>query len=144
MSEYDAGPGRAIAMNDRHSMDALGNRSVEWPSAVVGTALILMLGGVIVAGVLRYPNVDDALKLFGGFSAIVGVITGAFVSYFFTRGTVQQANQAAAEHAERADTEAKNAAVARKALTMTVGKLAPKDYAEIEKEPAFREALNAA
>src|SRR5438067_9550269 len=104
-------------MEDRR-LGASSSRLVEWPSAIVGTALILMLGGVIVAGVLRYP-VDDALKLFSGFSAIVGVITGAFVSYFFTRGTVQQANQAAAEHAERADVEAKNAAVARKALTMT-------------------------
>ena len=123
---------------------ANGNRLVEWPSALVGTALIVMLGGIMVAGVAHYQSVDDALKLFGGLSAIVGVITGAFVSYFFTRGSIQQANLAAAQHAKRADAEAAKAGAAQSALTMAVGKLAPNDFLQMQQQPEFRKALSLA
>jgi hypothetical protein len=120
---------------------ANSNRSVEWPSALVGTALILVLGGIMVTGVAHYQSVDDALKLFGGLSALVGVVTGAFVSYFFTRGTIQQANQVAAQHAERADAEAGKANAAQSALTLAVAHLTPADFKKIQMEPAVRTAL---
>jgi hypothetical protein len=45
--------------------------------------------------ILHYSTVDDAQKIWTGLTALIGVITGAFVSYFFTRGTVQAASQSA-------------------------------------------------
>lgn len=67
---------------------------IGWPSAFVGAVLLIMIGAIEVTAVIRYTTVDDALKIWTGMSAVIGVVTGAFVSYFFTRGTVQQAQQA--------------------------------------------------
>jgi uncharacterized membrane protein YdjX (TVP38/TMEM64 family) len=65
-------------------------QQIGWPSAVVAVALLLIIGAVTIAAIAKYP-VDEALKVWTALTAIVGVITGAFVSYFFTRGAVQNA-----------------------------------------------------
>lgn len=109
-------------------------RSVEWPSAVVGAALILIIGAVMVAAVSRYPSVDDALKIFTALSALVGVVTGAFVTYFFTRPTIQQANQQAKAQVGRS-------ARLHNALTLATGKLTPEAFNDLLREPHFTDAL---
>lgn len=68
---------------------------ITGPSAAVAVAIIILLGAVLVTSIIRYPTVDDALKYSASLSAVIGVVTGAFVSYFFTRGATQTAQQAA-------------------------------------------------
>jgi len=63
---------------------------------------MLFLAGVTIAAIVEYP-VDDALKVWASLGSVAGVITGAFVAYFFTRGTVQALAQTAATERQRAD-----------------------------------------
>ena len=80
---------------------------VGWPSAAVAVALLATIAAIAVVAILRY-SVDDALKVWSALGTLVGVVTGAFVTYFFTRGAVQHARRAAdtantrAQHAETA------------------------------------------
>lgn len=68
---------------------------VKWPAAVVAVAIVAMITTITVVAIVKYDTVDDALKMWSGLSAVVGVVTGAFVAFFFTRGTVEQARQTA-------------------------------------------------
>lgn len=74
----------------------------KWPSAAVAIGLLAMIAAVAVAAILNYA-VDDALKVWTALASLVGVVTGAFVAYFFTRGTVQQAEQSVATAKESAE-----------------------------------------
>ena len=78
------------------------NNSISGPSAIVAVAIVALLGAVLVASILKYNTVDDALKYAGSLSALLGVITGAFVSYFFSRGAVNAATQTADQAIETA------------------------------------------
>lgn len=78
---------------------------ISGASAAVAVSIVLLLGSVLVASIIKYATVDDALKYSASLSAIIGVVTGAFVSYFFTRGAAQTAQQAA----ETAQTVSRNA-----------------------------------
>jgi membrane-bound metal-dependent hydrolase YbcI (DUF457 family) len=70
---------------------------ISWPSAVVAVFLILLVMAVTVAAIVRYPA-DDAMKFWSALGPVIGVLTGAFVTYFFTRRTIatEQASAAAA------------------------------------------------
>jgi hypothetical protein len=65
----------------------------DWSSALVALGILILVGAIAISAILHYNTVDDALKIWSGLTALVGVVTGAFVSYFFTRGTVQAAQQ---------------------------------------------------
>ena len=98
-----------------------------------------------VAAILHYQQPDDALKIISGLSGIVGVITGAFVSYFFTRGPTQTAESAAKtahDTATLATRTATSASTDQRAFRDVVAHL---DSAQIEdlkaKSSALREAL---
>jgi len=77
------------------------DESSAWPSAVVAARVMLFLAGATITAIIEYP-VDDALKVWASLGSVAGVITGAFVAYFFTRGTVQAVAQAAATEQGRA------------------------------------------
>jgi hypothetical protein len=81
---------------------------ISGASAAVAVSIVVLLGSVLVASIIKYATVDDALKYSTSLSAIIGVVTGAFVSYFFTRGAAQTAQQAA----ETAQAVSRNAAQA--------------------------------
>lgn len=66
---------------------------VQWQSVVVAVAVIAVVGGIAIAAIVKYSTVDEALKFWSALSGLVGLITGAFVTYFFSRGTIQQAQQ---------------------------------------------------
>ena len=116
---------------------------VSWPSAVVAVAVIAVIGGVAITAIVKYSTVDDALKFWSALSGLVGLITGAFVTYFFSKGSVQQA-QADKEQA----VQVSNAAVAgRTAAVQAAGVLAghlDKDEFEQvkEREPAVRRVFS--
>ena len=68
-------------------------QTVAWQSVVVAVAVIGVVGAIAITAIAKYSTVDEALKLWSALSGLVGLITGAFVTYFFTRGTIQQAQQ---------------------------------------------------
>ena len=64
----------------------------KWPESAVAVALILLIAAVSVTGIARYP-VEEFLKIWAALTGLVGIITGAIVTYFFTRASL--------DHAER-------------------------------------------
>jgi mannitol-specific phosphotransferase system IIBC component len=87
---------------------------ISGASAAVAISIVLLLGSVLVVSIIKYATVDDALKYSASLSAIVGVVTGALVSFFFTRGAAQTAQQAAetAQTVSRSATQAVQEAAA--------------------------------
>src|SRR3712207_1743936 len=92
---------------------------IEWPSAVVASMLVFLIGAVAVTAIIKYPTVAEALQIWNSLTAVVGVLTGAFVSYFFTRGAVKGAEERANQAQQRADIER---ARARQALAKIAGR----------------------
>ena len=66
-----------------------------WPPGptIVALGLLTLIGAITITAIVRYSSVEDALKFYSALSALVGVVTGAFVAYFFTRSTVQAATK---------------------------------------------------
>src|SRR5438046_3163289 len=63
--------------------------SVEWPSAAVAITLIICFTFTMHVALKRH-KMDDVLKLGGYFGSILGLLVGAFVTYFFTQAQVQR------------------------------------------------------
>lgn len=142
----------------------------QWPSAVVAVAIMALVGGITISAIFHYNSVDDALKFWAGLTGLVGVITGAFVSYFFTRQTadaarqtaetakqglqaVQERAQASEQQAQTAQADAEAARQAQaaaqekalgtsQALTAAMSLIKDPDLlADLRQEPAVREAM---
>jgi hypothetical protein len=64
----------------------------KWPESAVAVALILLIGAVSVTGIARY-QVEEFLKIWAALTGLVGIITGAIVTYFFTRASLDQAER---------------------------------------------------
>jgi hypothetical protein len=108
--------------------------AITWPSAFVAATIVLLVAGVTITAILRYP-VEEALKVWGGLAPVGGVITGAVVTYFFSRGSVDAAKRIAAAERERADT-------AGRALIAMVGFMDPDMwYRLLRKVPEVRKAV---
>jgi len=56
----------------------------------VAISIIALIGTVGVVAIMRY-QVEGALKVWGVLGGITGVVTGAFVTYFFTRQPIEEA-----------------------------------------------------
>lgn len=122
---------------------------IGWPSAFVGAVLLLMIGAIQITAVVRYTTVDDALKIWNGMNAVIGVITGAFVSFFFTRGTVQQAQQNVQQAQQQAQQAKQDANEAQDkvdrlypAFTKLSGAIDPARYEILAADPVVRKALD--
>jgi hypothetical protein len=63
-------------------------------SVVVAVSILLVIGGLGITAIIRYP-VDQALKVWTALGGILGVVIGAFVTYFFTRQPILQAQKRA-------------------------------------------------
>jgi hypothetical protein len=89
---------------------------ISLASTLVAITLLLVLGAILAIGATRYPE-GDLAKLIGTLGPLLGIVTGAFVTYFFTRQAVQHAQTAAGA---RATTEAAQS-VAQDATTRADG-----------------------
>lgn len=77
------------------------NAANEWPAVTVAIGILVLLGAVLVTATARW-TASDVRDLVGTLAPVIGVITGAFVTYFFTR----QAQAAATNAAQTATTVA--------------------------------------
>lgn len=64
-------------------------------SVVVALALMGLIGVVGVTAIIRY-EADGASKIWGGLSGLIGIMTGSFVTFFFTHPQIESANESAA------------------------------------------------
>jgi hypothetical protein len=81
------------------------------------------------AAIIEY-NVDDALKIWTAMTTVIGVVTGAFVTYFFSRGSIQEVRQ-------RAD-------AATSALGRLAGKIDPQQFSQmLADDPGLNETFSA-
>ena len=76
----------------------------KWPESAVAVALIVLITAVSVTGIARYP-VEEFLKIWAALTGLIGIITGAIVTYFFTRSTIDQAERRVVETERKLDDE---------------------------------------
>lgn len=76
----------------------------KWPESAVAVALILLIAAVSVTGIARY-EVDQFLKIWAALTGLVGIITGAIVTYFFTRASLDQAERKVVDAERRLEDE---------------------------------------
>src|SRR5215210_3907473 len=67
----------------------------RWAAVVVALGILLLIGAMSVTAIIRYDTVEEALQIWSAVTGLLGVVTGAVVAYFFTRGTVETARQSA-------------------------------------------------
>lgn len=124
--------------------------------AIVALGIIILVGGVTISAIFHYSSVDDALKFWTALTGLVGVITGAFVAYFFTRPAIQSAQMNAAGSAQMArdaeqrarDAEQRAASATteaqtnQRALSAAVANITdPAALKEIMQHPMVRKAM---
>ncbi|MFI1993433.1 hypothetical protein [Actinoplanes sp. NPDC020271] len=85
----------------------------EWPAVVVAMGILVLLGGVLITATARW-SAAELTDIIGTLSPVLGVVTGAFVTYFFTRQAAASATGAARD---AADTAAMAAETTRDQLT---------------------------
>ncbi len=108
----------------------------EWPAVVVATGILVLLGGVLITATARW-TAADLKDLIGTLSPVLGVVTGAFVTYFFTRQAAASATGAARD---AADNVAKAAETTRDQLTSRTEEL----QSQIQRTQALHNALSVA
>jgi uncharacterized membrane protein HdeD (DUF308 family) len=125
------------------SNDQSPPQTVSWQSAVVAIAVIAVVGGIAIAAIVKYSTVDDALKFWSALSGLVGLITGAFVTYFFSRGTVQQAQQEKSQAVQQTRVATAEKATALQAAGVLAGHMDKDSFQQLkESEPAVARAFN--
>jgi hypothetical protein len=107
----------------------------DWPAAVVAVGILLLLGAILVTATARW-SAADVRDLVGTLSPVIGVVAGAFVTYFFTR----QATTAATTSAQAAsDTATKRAEAAEAQLTSESERLDSQRRSDAEQLRAERQ-----
>ncbi len=66
-------------------------------SVIVAVTLLAVIASVGIAAIIKYETVEDALKIWGALSGLMGVVTGVFVTYFFTHPQIVEAERKVAE-----------------------------------------------
>jgi hypothetical protein len=62
-------------------------------------ALVALVTAITITAIIRY-DVDSVLKIWSSLGTVVGVVTGAVVTYFFTRDAVDAAKKRRMEPCE--------------------------------------------
>jgi hypothetical protein len=62
--------------------------SPTWQSVVVAIGLVLVAMGLVLAALMR-EGVDASLKMYAALGPLVGAVTGALTTYFFTNETIR-------------------------------------------------------
>jgi len=111
-------------------------QTVSWQSVVVAVAVIAVVGGIAITAITKYSTVDEALKFWSALSGLVGLITGAFVTYFFSRGTIQQAQQAKSQAIQETRAAAAEKTTALQAAGVLAGHMDKDSFQQLkETEP---------
>jgi hypothetical protein len=114
---------------------------ISLASTLVAITLLLVLGSILAIGATRYTE-GDLAKLIGALGPLLGIVTGAFVTYFFTRQAVQHAQTAAGAQVatELAQSAAQDAATRadglRNAITQIFAELPPDQAKHLKAIPA--------
>lgn len=122
----------------------MNETQAPWPSAVVAISILALIGAVTVTAIVRYPTLEEALQIWQAMAALIGLVTGAFVTYFFTRASVETAQTQARDARELATEEGHRAYTTRQALTQAVGLLPPDEFEKLLRDPAYRVAMSLA
>jgi hypothetical protein len=120
----------------------MNNSSITWPSAIVALGVIAAVATMATVAVIHYQSVDDALKFWSALSGLVGIITGAMVTYFFSRGTVQAAQDQAQTASAQATAATSSANTAKAALGVALLGVDPDKGRELMANPAVASALS--
>jgi hypothetical protein len=130
----------------------------DWPAVVVAVALLAVIGAVLLTGTIRWSQ-NEVADLFTTLSPVIGVVTGAFVTYFFTRqaaasaaGSAQDSAQVALDAAQGAEArlaaaqeqlaaQAHRSRQLHNALTAAMARMDPKLSKQAEEDPIIRTAL---
>ncbi len=103
-----------------------------------------MIAAFGVAAIVRY-NVEGALKILGVMSGVIGLLTGAFGTYFFTRYPIAEARQKAAIAETRAaEAESKLATATQQATTFAARVASAPDQVRVgslRRDPEFAKFL---
>jgi hypothetical protein len=111
---------------------------IQWPAALVAGMLLLLVGSITVSAIFKYGTTKEALEIWAALSGIVGVISGAFVTYFFTQGTVSAVREQQTQTRERAN----DATAAFSAVVASVGGREEETLNKLKQaNPAVRKAL---
>jgi enamine deaminase RidA (YjgF/YER057c/UK114 family) len=125
------------------SGDQPPTQTVSWQSAVVAIAVIAIVGGIAITAIVKYSTVDEALKFWSALSGLVGLITGAFVTFFFSRATVQQAQQEKGQAIQQTRAATAEKTTALKAAGLLAGHMDKDSFQQLkESEPAVARAFN--
>jgi len=73
---------------------------------------------------------------------IIGLVTGAFVTFFFTRGAIDNAQLQARNAMELAALQDRRAGATQQALTKAAGLLPPEQWSALQDDPVFRVATS--
>jgi hypothetical protein len=122
----------------------MSENQTGWPSAAVAIAILALIGSVTIAAIFRYPTLDEALQIWGMMTALIGIVTGAFVTYFFTRGAVDNAREQARDALKMAAQQQRRADATQLALIKAVGMLLPQQFDELLLDPGFRVVMSLA
>lgn len=122
----------------------MNEQQTGWPSAAVAIAILALIGAVTIAAINKYDTWNEALQIWQAMTALIGIVTGAFVTYFFTRGAVESAQTQARNAMQIAAQQTRRADVAQQALTKAVGVLPPQQFEGLLVDPGFRVAMSLA
>jgi hypothetical protein len=114
----------------------------DWPAAAVAITILILAGAVTIAAINTFKNPTDALKIWEPMSALLALFTGAFITYFFTRGAVQSAQLQARNASLLAAQQARRADATQQALTKAVALLPPEEGKKVVEDASFRLATS--
>jgi hypothetical protein len=110
--------------------------------------ILLLLGAVLVTGTARWTE-RDMRDMLAGLAPVLGVVTGAFVTYFFTRQATATAQSMAASAARQADTvqdrfdsQLERTRSLHNALSTALAMVDGDTADRMRKDPTIRAAIN--
>jgi hypothetical protein len=112
-----------------------------WPSAAVAIAILALVGAVTIAAIGRY-SLAEVLQIWQAMAAIIGLVSGAFVTYFFTRSAVETAEVQARNALLMASHQERRADATQQALTKAVGLVDAARLEQLMQDPVFRLATS--
>ncbi len=115
--------------------------TISWPSAAVALGVIAAVAGISITAIVHYATVDDALKFWSALSGLVGIITGAMVTYFFSRGTIQSKTADAAVARQDKDKATEKSDTISEALNTVLLHVDPERSEELLRTPSVSKAL---
>jgi hypothetical protein len=118
----------------------MNENQTGWPSAAVAIAILVLIGAVTIAAIQKY-TLGEAMQIWQAMTALIGLVTGAFVTYFFTRSSIETAQTQAHEAMQLAQQESRRADAAHAMLTKAAGLVPPPQFEALLMDPSFRVAM---